>query len=171
MCQHMIIDHTKFNGNSGVYVSAIPVDTDIVYIKNLVSKLDPDFSLDKFYDEAHMTIVYSRDSTISIKDINIDEKEFVGLCYKFEYWSGHDSSGYVVLRLFCKSASDVHNHILDIGAEHSFASYDPHITICDECSTNESDILKWIDKANTFIDKNQFVIRFNKINIEDCNQD
>jgi hypothetical protein len=165
------VDSNEYTGTSGIYVAAIPTKSDVEHISSLVKSLDAPFSLDKFNKEAHMTINYSRKKSVDVESIKFPDNGLVGLGFKLDYWLGHDEAGYVVLRVISKGASDLHEHVLSLGAEHSFSTYDSHMTICDSAATKDPDVItNWINKANDYLKTNSFIIHFDSFTISDCKQ-
>lgn len=155
----------------GTYISAIPLRSDIEKMYELFSDLEVPFDLDTFMYEAHMTIVYSRSKSIDPTMVN-QQDDIIGIVVGLEFWDGHDGDGYAVIRIISDDSVRLHNHIVDIGAEHSFKDYNPHMTLCDKVNklSNHADIIEWIASTNEYLKKNPFVIHFDVIRIEDCNQ-
>lgn len=154
-----------YNGESGVYVAVLPTQESKTQILNMIKDLNPPFPLKSFDDEAHMTVVYSRNEHIDSSKIIIPE-EIIALSIKFEYWDGHDKDGYLVLKMISEPAQKLHDHILMLGAEHSFKEYSPHMTIIHGISEYKSNIIKWINEINKkFISK---IIIFNTMTIDNC---
>lgn len=161
----MKIVNKGYTGNSGTYVSVSPDDESKKYIREMVKSLNPPFPLDIFDDEAHMTIMYSRHECIDEDQLQFPES-IVALPLKFEYWDGHDNDGYLVLKMISKPASDLNQHLLDLGAEHSFDDYTPHMTII-------HGIYDYKDKINTWLNSikgklHSRLVYFNKITIDNC---
>lgn len=168
----MIINDHKYTHTSGMYVSINPTKPDMNMIKSIVARLNPPFSLDEFSEEAHMTIMYSRGEQPDVNQLEIPENNVIGLCVGVEYWAGHNNNGFIVLRLISKMASDLHDHILSIGAEHSFKTYDPHMTLVTHASDiDDKAVTTWVNKAHVYFKQHPLIVHFDTINIEDCKQD
>lgn len=164
----MNVIKTKYTGTSGIYTSATPSIESVSKIVALLESADYPFSLDKFKDEAHMTIMYCRNEAIDADSVSVED-EIIALPLRFEHWNGHDNNGYIVLKCVSKPASDLHDHILGLGAEHSFSDYTPHITISTDVGT--TDVTELIEKLTTLVkSKPVFLVNFDTINIEDCKQ-
>ena len=120
----MHVESHKYTGTSGVYVSAIPSDKSVEAIFDLIHEVSPMHThlpiemLSEFIYEAHMTIMYSRNQTIDVDAFKVDD-EILALAHEFDYWSGHDGDGYIVLKVKSAPASKLHDSILEQGAEHS----------------------------------------------------
>lgn len=161
----MKILNNGYDGIGGIYVSVIPDNTSKTHIGEYVKSLSPPFPLDIFDDEAHMTVMYSRTAGIDVNKLEIP-KDIVALPLKFEYWDGHDGDGYLVLSMISKPASELHDHILSLGAEHSFEDYSPHMTIIHGISKYKKDITEWLEDANKNFKMN--LIHFNMLQYNKC---
>lgn len=161
----MKIVNKGYTGNSGIYVSVSPDDESKKYIREMVKSLNPPFPLDIFDDEAHMTIMYSRNECIDEDQLQFPES-IVALPLKFEYWDGHDNDGYLVLKMISKPASDLHQHILELGAEHSFDDYMPHMTIIHGIYNYKKEINDWLKTVNGKCMCH--LVYFNKLTIDNC---
>lgn len=163
----MKILNKGYTGNSGIYISVSPDEHSKDTIREMISKLNPPFPLDIFDDEAHMTIMYSRSETIDEDQLQTPDS-ITALPIKFEYWDGHDKDGYLVLKMVSEPASHFHQHLLDLGAEHSFDDYTPHMTII-------HGVYKFRDKINEWLKSiegkyGSHLVYFNKLTIDNCKQ-
>lgn len=163
----MKIFNKGYTGKSGIYVSVSPDDGSKNSIREIVKSFNPPFPLDIFDDDAHMTIMYSRHDYIDENKLQIPES-IVALTSKFEYWDGHDNDGYLVLKMISKPASDLHQHILELGAEHSFDDYMPHMTIIHGIYNYKKEINEWLQKVNK--ESILKLVYFNKLTIDNCKQ-
>lgn len=162
--------NNNLTGNSGTYVSAKLSSKSTSKIIKFLEGTKPPFSLDYFVDEAHLTIMYSKELVISNTDLKVDE-DLISIPIKFEYWDGHDAKGYVVLKLVSNPATNLHKQLLDKGASHSFDVYSPHVTICKDVLDQDVDkqqALDWIQEVNKKINDIAILVSFDMINIEDC---
>lgn len=160
---------TEYSGHSGVYVSVEPDATSKAQLVDLFTSLKPPFSLDEFKEEAHMTIMYSKSNEIDIGQLGDHPDDLLALSGKLEYWGGHDDSGYLVLHMISKPASDLHDHLVGIGATHSFRDYDPHMTIAHRVPLET--LSRWIETTNEHLMSNKFIIKFDRLVVTDCKQD
>lgn len=156
---------SDYDGVSGVYVSVNPSENSKAFIRKLISDTKPPFSLDQFDEEAHTTIMYSRNATIDEGRLKIPS-DISALPVKLEFWDGHDNDGYLVLSLISKPAKDFHDEVLALGAEHSFKDYHPHMTI--RHGLNKESVVGWIEGANDHIKTNTKLIWFDEVKISNC---
>jgi len=161
----MKIENKGYYGVGGIYISVLPDNTSKSHIGEYVKSLLPPFPLDIFHDEAHMTVMYSKTSGIDVEQM-VAPDEIVALPIKFEYWDGHDRDGYLVLSMVSKPASDLHDHILSLGAEHNFDDYSPHMTIIHGIGKYKKEIIEWINKSNKNFKMD--LIHFNTLQYNRC---
>lgn len=154
-----------YKGDSGIYVSVLPTDDSKNVIRETIKNLNPPFPLDMFDDNAHMTIMYSRDEHIDEDQLQLPDS-IIALPIKFEYWDGHDNDGYLVLKMISKPASELNEHIISLGAEHSFADYTPHMTIIHKIYDYRDKINEWLEEANKNL--NSKLVYFNTAVIDNC---
>jgi hypothetical protein len=153
----------NYDGSSGVYVCALPNEESKNNFLNIIKSTNPPFELTYFNDEAHMTLVYSRDARLDVDGL-VFPNELFALPIKFEFWDGHDNDGYLVMSFISKPASDFHNKLLENGAKHSFDDYHPHMTIVH--GINKNLVNDWIDNANKSFQST--LVKFDTIKISNC---
>lgn len=161
----------KYTHSSGIYACGIPDESSRNAILQMVQLTNPPFSLEKFQAEAHMTLIYCRTESPLIPELDLSEP-LMALAHKFEFWPGHDDSGYVVLKCFSKPASVMHDAFIDAGACHGFSDYTPHISIAHRF--DHSDMAKindWLKRANAIMLHAPLLVKFDVVNVEDCKQD
>ncbi len=114
----------KYTGTKGLYVHAkVPSE-----FAELIADLGPKLALERpDVEELHCTLMYSRDTAPEklprIKTVHN------ALVTSVQSWVGFDKSTYVVADVHSMSLIQAHAVLARAGAEHSFASFSPHITL------------------------------------------
>jgi len=76
----------------------------------------------------HCTVIYSRKTPVDLPVPSPDT--VVTACMdRFQFWPGHDNAGYVVVKLTNSTVFRLHEFYVQHGCEHSFPTYDPHMTV------------------------------------------
>ena len=167
----MNINHDKYTGTNGTYVSITPTQESKRALADLIERHHPGiFDLSKFVYQAHMTIVYSREYVMKLDPFidGVQQVDFMhGLPIKFEFWDGHDGDGYMVLKLVSKDATQLNKLAISAGAKHSFDDYTPHITIQDKLNHAKNFNKSIVDEMNEHINQYASLLEFNKIIIDD----
>lgn len=171
----MKINQSTYNGNSGIYIAVEPTHESMKKIHDVLLTLNCPVPLDQFKDEAHMTVVYSRQQ--AIKDLTAvhkfasDNPTINALTTQLEFWEGHDKSGYLVLKMTSALSRMLNGIAINSGAKHSFDDYTPHMTILNGFNEDQqSKIQEWIKTANGILTSIPFLVEFDKIIIDDCKQ-
>lgn len=163
--------NNSYGGSGGIYVSAIPTKESIDTIMGFLKSNGYPLSLDKFQEDAHMTIMYSKKASINTNEIIVPDS-IIALSLELDIWDGHDHDGYLVLKVTSNPAKELHDHLDTLGGEHSFKTYEPHISINSKLYS-ESDprtIKDWSMTVNGLLRNQPFLVRFDSLNIEDCKQ-
>lgn len=127
------------------YVSVVPTATSVSRLINFIRRVLDDTSIrkamiDQLNAEAHVTIMYSKENGMDIKNVkdasilttfnNPDTGlPWTGDVKKFEYWGGHNGSGYIVAILKSLDMVKLNKKWKKYKLEHSHDDYVPHITI------------------------------------------
>lgn len=82
-------------------------------------------------EDSHITVMYCRGKSFDANIKELQQANFSqdGHITGFEYWDGHDNSGYLVARVSCPGLHDRHQFWKKVGLTHSFDDYTPHITL------------------------------------------
>lgn len=119
--------YRSYTGEVGCYVSVVPDVDSQMKLVDWAQRLG--YWLDPVQESTlHCTIVYSKDGAPLSYDID------PRACFKarlrgFEFWEGHDNSGYLVATLESPALAERHNYWVAAGADHSFSEYAPHVTL------------------------------------------
>jgi 2'-5' RNA ligase len=139
-----------FSGKQGLYACVAPV-YGLRHLRALIAsvfddaniKMEPD-------DDLHCTLMYSREKAPEPAKANkllLQSANYAALPYELEYWDGHDSAGYIVLKMKSDTLADRHEAWKSAGCEHSFPDYVPHITVAKDLQ-KESNVTEAIAKIN-----------------------
>jgi 2'-5' RNA ligase len=116
-----------YTGEVGCFVSVEPdVDTQMKLLdwaNRLGFELDP-------LEEArlHCTVIHSKDGAPLSYTIDPTTR-FVARLRGFEFWEGYDNAGYLVATLQSTDLVERHHSWAAAGADHSYGSYTPHVTL------------------------------------------
>jgi hypothetical protein len=152
-----------YSGTAGVY-SCVSVLPESLRPLNLLAEY-AGFTLDK---DLHATIMWCKNKGIPEHKVS----EFSNSIYKAKvgklaWWAGHDADGYLVLLLDSPTLRTEHTRLTELGCNHSFPDYTPHITLVknvDEPSVQQPFLLRL---ANQYLRKNPFSINLGNQRIED----
>jgi 2'-5' RNA ligase len=149
MTSNFKIDASKLIGKNGVYAAAIPNQNDIQRIVNLItSTTNVPFCIDDLKYKAHCTIIYSKNKSVDIRLLQsssiFEYTNVTATINSISYWEGHDKDGYVVLKLNSPVLKKLNKCFRQIGANHIFDEYSPHITLCGKAGKFSSEIDQWI---------------------------
>ena len=106
----MFIDASKFSGNGSTYACLVPAAGETLRLLDLVLGTRPPFDPDTLREEAHVTLVYSREQQVDLDRLRRNYmvyyslKPVVATVEGVEYWEGHDKDGYAVFKLYSEGA-------------------------------------------------------------------
>jgi hypothetical protein len=136
-------------GTSGTYARADPIYDDVAAVLAAMPAACP-FDAKTLREEAHVTIVYSREHAADMSlidksafDLRCIEAKITGI----EHWDGHDGDGYVVLKLASESLAAWNRYLIDAGAQHSFPDYSPHLSLCSKAGPKTPEMVSWMESA------------------------
>ena len=147
----------NFDGLTGTYVCMKPSSEGIDALHQNLKLDDLPNGPDK---DLHLTIMYSKEHVAhTIPDLH--DNEHVALATGIEHWSGHDGDGYLVLKMICNPAKQLHEGFKDVGCKHSFDDYTPHVTL--KTGLQKDEVGLWIDQHK---DMKPFLVKFDQLHIE-----
>ena len=173
----MTIDASKFSGNGSTYACLVPAAGETLRLLDLVLGTRPPFDPDTLREEAHVTLVYSREQQVDLDRLRRNYmvyyslKPVVATVEGVEYWEGHDKDGYAVFKLHSESAVGLNGVLIACGAKHSFDNYQAHMTICGKVGPKTAEVDQWIERINKLLRETSVEICFDRINIEDIKKD
>lgn len=138
----------EYTGNNGCYSAAMPNERSkeilVLLGKMLGYEIDP--------GTLHCTLVYSKKPLTKVPE---KIKKFEAKCIEVKHWKGHDNKTYIVANLESEDLNNANKRLTELGAEHSFDDYTPHVTL--NCSEEEpsEDVLKRIAHLNRIIKENE----------------
>jgi hypothetical protein len=80
-------------------------------------------------DDVHCTVMYSTKSIDPTDSTKYSKPVYQAYADHFEFWDGHDKSGYLVLKLVSTDLQNEHQRLKKLGCNPTFENYSPHITI------------------------------------------
>lgn len=115
---------TPYSGENGCYCAVQPNTLSLLRLIELCNDLGIVSDPRKF----HCTVMYSPEK--APKDLHSEydmeaSAQIVGL----QWWPGHNNAGYLSAELYSPKLEKHHNSLLDMGAEHTFSPYNPHVTL------------------------------------------
>lgn len=90
--------------------------------------LDKCFGI-KCRDDVHATVMYSTKSIDTNLAKQYSKNVYSAYPKEFQYWDGHDNSGYLVLKIDSDDLSQEHDRLVSHGCKPTFSPYSAHITI------------------------------------------
>ncbi len=110
----------------GTYAKVVP-DADT---KEKIAKIVDLLNLDNpaCIHDLHVTVVYSRQPCLAVNELN-PSLPIMASGEKFDQFDNPDGSKCLVLRLKGSRLEELHNMCRDLGAEHDYPEYNPHITL------------------------------------------
>jgi 2'-5' RNA ligase len=172
----MTFDFTKMTGNGSTYACLAPASGETKRLLNLVVATRPPFDPNTLRDEAHVTLVYSREAQVDVAALDAGILGIKFPCVSarvvsVEYWEGHDKDGYAVLKLDSNQAAELNKAFQAAGAKHSFDDYQAHMTICGKVGPQTAEVSEWLQRINKYLDGNKFELCFDKVKVEDIKRD
>jgi hypothetical protein len=172
LLSEMTFDFTKMTGNGSTYACLKPASGETKRLLNLIVSTRPPFDPDTLRDEAHVTLVYSREHQVDQRALNA---AMLGIQYpcveacvtSVEYWEGHDKDGYAVIKLCSKDAAELNKAFIAAGAKHSFDDYQAHMTICGKVGPLTPAVSDWLKRINKYLECNKFELCFDRVCVED----
>lgn len=172
----MTIDASKFSGNGSTYACLIPATGETLRLLDLVLSTRPPFDPGTLREEAHVTLVYSREQQVDLDRLRRNYmvyyslKPVVATVEGVEYWEGHDKDGYAVFKLHSEAAVGLNSVLIACGANHSFDDYQAHMTICGKVGPKTAEVEQWIERINSFLKTANVSICFDRISFEDIKE-
>ena len=169
----MTIDASKFSGNGSTYACLVPAAGETLRLLDLVLGTRPPFDPGTLREEAHVTLVYSREQQVDLDRLRRNYmvyyslKPVVATVEGVEYWEGHDKGGYAVFKLHSEGAVGLNGVLIACGATHSFDNYQAHMTICGKVGPKTAEVDQWIERISKLLRETSVEICFDRINIED----
>lgn len=91
-------------------------------------------------NDLHCTVVYSRKTPVGL-EVPEPNQMFEAALDGAQFWPGHDNAGCLVVAVNSAPLLKLHQHYLACGCEHSFAEYNPHMTLQTGMSRAEGEAL------------------------------
>ena len=172
LAESMTIDTTKLSGNGSTYACLVPAPGETRRILDIVVKTMPPFNPETLRDEAHVTIVYSREQQVDMDALNagmlaIEYGCATARAVGVEYWEGHDKDGYAVLKLESRDAAALNKAFIAAGCKHSFPDFQAHMSICSKVGPRTQAVDEWLERIGRHLSGNVVTLRFDRIKIED----
>lgn len=129
-----------YTGTNGLY-SAVDVVPEYV---EAIMKLADELELSPDEQALHTTVVYSKVAATAplseIMDVvaSYKDNQFSAIINAVESWTGHNGKTYIVLKLVSESIISLNARCQQLGAEHTFIPYSPHITLSDEVPVDDA---------------------------------
>lgn len=129
-----------YTGTHGLY-SAVDVVPEYV---DAILKLADELELSPDEHALHCTVVYSKVAATAPLPEVLDvvqaykDNQFSALVNAVESWVGHNGKTYIVLKLVSESVISLNARCQQLGAEHTFIPYSPHITLSDEVPVDDA---------------------------------
>jgi hypothetical protein len=161
------IDATGFTGLSGTYSRAVPRAGDVAVLAAALDEVGTPFPTDILRDEAHVTIVYSKEVPLDLGAVRGLPGPVSGTVTEAVYWPGHKGTGVAVLRIESPELEEAHANLVGAGCVHSFPTYMPHMTVCDEVGERTGEVDRWLRAASDAL--RGTVLRFDRVIVEDVN--
>jgi len=157
-------DTSEYTKNAGLYVHAkLPAEFGL-----LLNQLCEDLGLPEAdLEELHCTLMYSRDAVPD--SMPIIRPVHNALIPSVQHWKGHDDQIYVVADVHSMSLIQAHATLARAGAEHSFASFSPHVTL-GKLETVPDDFDERVEKVNRSLKPNPLHVVFMGVKAADCKQ-
>jgi hypothetical protein len=158
---------TGYTGSSGVYAKITPIFQSSQKIVSILK--DPkysDIAIDELERDPHVTLVYSRENSLDLsKVIGCSGQSVKAKVVDVVYWGGHDSDGYIVLKLESDRLKQFNKIMVNAGAVHSFDDYTAHMTVNAKVGELTDTVTRWVNQAK--IDLVDLELVFDKVSIED----
>lgn len=166
------IDLSQFSGKAGMFVKLSPVEgkekravTDLIQ-----KKLPCPVSTTEFTDAAHATVILSKYSLLRSEVLSI--RDMVSLCCRSKvfgaaYWPGHDNIGYLVLNVKSDELVNLHDMLVKLGAQHSFRTYEPHITIASSVGPLTQALKDWLLAINASLARKPLPLMLSSLSFSD----
>jgi hypothetical protein len=158
----------EYTGKSGIYCAA---HLDKASEKAL-AKVCALAGMEDIDKDLHCTIMYSPDAVIPEDEVNFFTKlKFKARVVEFTWWPGHDKEGYIVAKLYSPVLNQTHDALKEAGAEPTFDTYEPHVTV-KHPKKFAADIFRknTLDDLNDKLKKNPLVLQLIDTYVEDISQ-
>ena len=145
-----VIQLSGYTGVDDCYAKIVPTFQCVERIKHALKALPnaDALPLDELERDPHVTLIYSRETPVSIPAIAYPIKGSPkAKIIDIVYWEGHDKDGYVVLKLDSPDLTKFNQMFIHAGATHSFPDYTPHMTLNSHVGECTDEVLCWIDHA------------------------
>ena len=166
------IDFSGFSGDAGMYVKVVPVKnrehralTDLI-LKQLPCPVRPS----EYLDDPHVTVIWSR--------LAVKKREIMGVCdvvgkrypataIGASYWPGHDNVGYIVFNVKSIELVNLHEMLVMLGAQHSFYTYEPHVTIAARVGPLTPRLRDWLESLNASLARKPMPLMLSSVSVSD----
>ena len=155
-----ILEKIPFSGDKGVYVSVIPTEDTLKVLSEVAGVLgfNPDPS--KF----HVTVMYSKKAPNSVQTYG--SKIHNATLDKVEVFTGHDDKNYLAAKLQSDSLQFLHKSWCKRGAEHSFDSLMPHVTLWSDVEVTPQ-LTTRVDALNKRLGRKPLRCKFHRETVSD----
>jgi hypothetical protein len=148
---------------TGCYVSVSPDADSVLLIGEWMHDLGFWLSPER-EAKLHCTVIYS--ATARPTDYIADPfRKLIGTLSHFEFWDGHDNSGYVVAKLVSPDLKERNRYWTERGAVHSFEDFTPHVTLLHNLSSTPAMLQRLESVGNRRRGEN---LVFYDEHLEDC---
>lgn len=127
---------SMYSGDSGTYCSVVPDEATSKYLVSCCEIADSLGFESTSALNLHVTLSYSKNTVSRSDQHTLWAKGFHGSTIfgattsGFTHWAGHDSEGYLVLKLTSPLLSQFNKHLVDeYGLAGTFLEFNPHVTI------------------------------------------
>ena len=156
--------------NGGTYSKAVPTDDSAQSLMRFILDSKPPFDPAELRDEAHVTLVYSKEKSIDLDKLKMNTINLSARVTGVEYWDGHNNTGYVVAKLASDTLPCLHQSLKDAGAQHSFPEYSPHMTIGAKVGAKTPEMAEWVERANGLLKVSDLPMTFKSVVVEDIDE-
>lgn len=108
-------------------------------------------------DDIHCTVMYSTKNIPENIAKQYSKEVYTASPDHFEFWEGHDKTGYLVLKLTSDDLSMEHSRLKCAGCKPTFDNYSPHITIANPI--NKEDAMKKVAIGNNDLGNLSFTLQ------------
>lgn len=150
-----------YTGENGCYCAVQPDTLSLLRIVQLCTDLGIVSDPRKF----HCTILYSPTTTPDDLPADFDmasTAQIIGL----QWWPGHNEAGYLSAELMSPDMQAYHDKLLNMGANHTFSPYIPHVTLLKGVRLTGK-LQERFDKINQELSRNPIPVRFDVSVISD----
>lgn len=125
-----------FTGTNGLYSAVTPMSDHVSSVVEIAKEL----GLEVDEDKLHVTIVYSKVNPVEPGEVEAftrKDEEHKAIIYAVDSWVGHNGKTYIVLKLVSEALTMQNAMYHQLGAEHTFIPYAPHITLSKDIEVDD----------------------------------